>query len=253
MIDVIGAGFGRTGTLSLKAALELLGFAPCYHMYELLGHLDHAPHWNAANAGDADSLRTPLEGYRATVDWPGCVLWRELCDTYPDAKVVLSVRPAERWYASFRETVGALVGRGMPPGMPDQFLPMARVAEEIVRERSFGADFDLDDADRIIAAYEAHNAAVRAGVPAARLLVFDVAEGWEPLCAFLGAPVPDAEFPNVNDREQFKLLFGMNEPEEVGSVTEERVLEMQERFRGAAATPSAPGAPADRAPAPPTT
>ena len=236
-VRVVGAGFGRTGTLSLKAALEQLGFGPCYHMYELLGHLDHAPHWNAAATGDVEALRMPLGGYRATVDWPGCVFWRELADLYPLAKVVLSVRPPDRWYDSFRETVGAVIASGPPPDIPEVFAPVFEVSDRIVRDRSFGADFDLDDAGRIIAAYEDHNDAVRAGVAADRLLEFDVVEGWEPLCAFLGRPVPDTDFPNVNDREQFKQLFGLHESEQ--ELTEERVHEAQGRFRRAAAGPVA--------------
>lgn len=232
-IAVIGAGFGRTGTLSLKAALEQLGFGPCYHMYELLAHLDHAGDWNAANAGDVEALRRPLAGYRATVDWPGCVFWRELVELYPSARVVLSVRPANLWYRSFRETVGALIARPVPDDLPEAFAPIAvGISQGIVRDRSFGPDFDVHDADRVIAAYEAHNAAVRAGVPADRLLEFDVAEGWAPLCTFLEVPVPAGDFPNVNDREQFKALFGLDS----GEIDDrERDLdEVQARFREAA-------------------
>lgn len=232
-LQVIGAGFGRTGTLSLKAALEQLGFGPCYHMYELLGQLEHAPSWLAANAGNAEALRTPLADYQATVDWPGCMFWRELLDVYPDAKVVLSVRPPDRWYDSFRETVGAVISQERPADLPDAFAPMFDVSDQIVRDRSFGADFDVTDASRVIAAYEAHTGAVRAGVPAERLLEFDVAHGWEPLCAFLGVPVPDAPFPNVNDREQFRALFGLDQPVD-DELTEAAVAETQERFRDAA-------------------
>ena len=106
-LEVIGAGFGRTGTLSLKVALEKIGFGPCYHQYELVGHPDHASSWIAANQGNLEALRVPLRDYRSTVDWPGCSFWRELSEIFPEAMVVLSVRPPERWYASFRETVGA--------------------------------------------------------------------------------------------------------------------------------------------------
>jgi hypothetical protein len=232
MVQVIGAGFGRTGTLSLKAALEQLGFGPCYHMYELLGHLDHAASWSAAHHGDAAALTTPLAEYRATVDWPGCVFWRELCDLYPDARVVLSVRPPARWYDSFRETVGALIARPLPPEMAAALPDMVVVQEGIVRDRSFGPSFDVDDAEAVLAAYEAHNASVRDGVPPERLLEFDVAEGWTPLCEFLRVAVPDQPFPNVNDREQFKLLFGLGE--EPDDLTESLIDDTQERFRAAA-------------------
>ena len=245
-IDVIGAGFGRTGTLSLKSALERLGFAPCYHMYELLGHLDHASSWNAANKGDVAALRAPLADYRSTVDWPGCVFWRELCDLYPEAKVVLSVRPPDKWYASFRETVGALIAWQRPDDLPEMFLPVAEMSDAVVRDRSFGGAFDLEDAGRVIAAYEAHNESVRASVAPERFLEFDVAEGWGPLCSFLGVAVPDDDFPNVNDREQFKALFGIDELDR--EPTEERLREMQGRFHTTGpSTTSAPRAGARRA------
>lgn len=231
-LQVIGAGFGRTGTLSLKSSLEQLGFGPCYHMYELLGHIDHAPAWLAGNNGDASALRAPLAGYGATVDWPGCVLWRELADLYPDAKVVLSVRPPQRWYDSFRQTVGAVIAQERDPNMPEAFWPVFDVSDLIVRDRSFGAGFDLDDQERVIAAYEAHNAAVRAGVAPERLLEFDVTEGWAPLCAFLGVPVPAGEFPNVNDRDQFRQLFGLeDESPESPENSDAVIAEMQERFQ----------------------
>jgi hypothetical protein len=232
MLQVIGAGFGRTGTLSLKAALEALGFGPCYHMYELLGHIDHAQFWVAAEAGDPAALRTPLAGYRATVDWPGCVFWRELCDLYPEAKVVLSVRPPGRWYDSFRETVGAVLAAGAPADVPEVFAPVFEMSDRIVRDRSFGPGFDVEDADAVIAAYQAHNESVREGVASHRLLEFDVSQGWSPLCAFLGVPIPDTEFPNVNDREQFRQLFGLGEP--LTEVTEADVHQAQARFAEAA-------------------
>ena len=148
MLEVIGAGFGRTGTLSLKAALEQLGFGPCYHQYELVGHPDHASSWSAANQGDRDALRVPLLGYKSTVDWPGCSFWRELSDLLPEAVVVLSVRPSERWYASFRETVGAVLALNRRRGVPPMFAPVVQMNDEVVRVRCFGSDYDADDKAR---------------------------------------------------------------------------------------------------------
>jgi hypothetical protein len=162
------------------------------------------------------------------------MFWRELLDVYPDAKVVLSVRPPDRWYDSFRETVGAVISQRRPADLPEAFQPMFDVSDRIVRDRSFGADFDVSDKARVVASYEAHNAAVRAGVSPDRLLEFDVAQGWQPLCAFLGVPIPADEFPNVNDREQFKMLFGLDEPEP--ELTDEVWEETQDRFRDAAQT-----------------
>ena len=229
--EVIGAGFGRTGTLSLKGALEQLGFGPCYHMYELLSHLDHAPIWLAASAGEPVDWSVVFGDYRATVDWPACAFWAELHAAYPDAKVLLSVRPPERWYASFHDTIYQVMIRPLPESVtfPPELLNAFAVGQQIVQDRSFGPDFAELDRDGILAAYEGHNAAVRAGVPAAQLLEFDVAEGWDPLCAFLGVDVPDTEFPNVNDRAMFRQLFGLDTDDEVQA---ERLAESKEAFEG---------------------
>jgi hypothetical protein len=231
-LDVIGAGFGRTGTLSLKAALEQLGLGPCYHQYELIGHPEHALSWSAANAGDADALRVPLHDYRSTVDWPGCTFWRELCDLFPAAKVVLSVRPPDRWYASFRDTVGAVLALNRTRDVPPVFAPVIEMNDEVVRLRCFGPDYDVDDKTRVVASYEAHNAAVRSGVAPDRLLEFDVAEGWEGLCRFLDVPEPASDFPNINDREQFRELFGLDR-DQVDPGAPRSVDAVQQRFRDA--------------------
>ncbi|MGH8933214.1 MAG: sulfotransferase family protein [Egibacteraceae bacterium] len=125
MLEVIGAGFGRTGTLSLKTALERLGFGQCYHGIELMRHPEHLPLWEAAVAGEPDWAQL-FAGYRACVDWPGVHFWRELVDAYPDAKVVLTVRDPRRWYASARNTfLPALESReeprsSPPPGPPSR-------------------------------------------------------------------------------------------------------------------------------------
>jgi len=233
VLDVIGAGFGRTGTLSLKAALEELGFGPCYHQYELVAHLEHVQSWSAANTGDAQALREPLSGYRSTVDWPGCYFWRELADLYPEAKVVLSVRPSDRWYASFRDTVGAVLTLNRTREVPPEFRPLIEMNDKVIRERCFGADFNVDDEVAVLDAYEAHNAAVRAGIAANRLLEFDVAHGWERLCDFLDVPVPDTTFPNINDRDQFRGLHGLNgEPADRDTNVDPEAI--QRRFSDAA-------------------
>jgi hypothetical protein len=236
-IEVIGAGFGRTGTLSLKTALEQLGFGPCYHMYELLQSIEHAAQWNRAHRGDVESIREPLADYRSTVDWPGCAFWRELLDLYPHAPVVLSVRPAARWYESFRETVGAVLAAGQdedPATVPAEFQQVADLRDGVVRDRSFSPSFDVNDRTAVIAAYEAHNDAVRATVPEGRLLEFDVAEGWDPLCAFLGVPIPAGPFPHINDRDQFRTLFGLDDS--AARVTDDGVDTFEQRF-AAGSTP----------------
>ncbi|GAB3213161.1 hypothetical protein SAMN02745673_00294 [Marinactinospora thermotolerans DSM 45154] len=200
-MDVIGAGFGRTGTLSLKYALERLGFGPCYHMAEIVERPERAEAWLAAARGRADWGRL-LAGYRSIVDWPGCYFWRELLDRHPNAKVVLSVRDPRRWYESAAQTIF-----DTPPAkeVVPRYRPLLELAEEIVHQRTFGNR--VDDPEAAIRVYEEHNAAVRAAVPPERLLVFEVGQGWERLCGFLGVEVPDEPFPQTNDRASFHRMF----------------------------------------------
>lgn len=213
MLEVIGAGLGRTGTLSLKAALERLGFGPCYHMTELFSHPEHTPTWEAALRGEPVDWEDVFAGYRATVDWPGAAYYDRLLARYPDAKVLLSVRDPERWYDSVANTIyqaGRLAQAGRPPGGADdpQFAARARIGRMIdamAWQRTFGGQFE--DRARAIATYEAHNRAVQEHVPADKLLVFDVKAGWEPLCRFLGVPVPaDEPFPHLNDTASFRQM-----------------------------------------------
>lgn len=209
MIDVIGAGFGRTGTLSLQAALHQLGFGPCYHFGEVFAHPEHKEHWLAAARGDSGAWRRALEGYRATVDWPGTAFWRQLVDAYPDAKVILTTRNADKWFESIDKTIFTTMKVGQPAarvverfGSPENATRMGELVRvmgrEVMAARSFGGT--IDDRDHVIACYERHNEEVRRDVPAERLLDYQVGQGWEPLCRFLGVPVPDQPFPHLNDR-----------------------------------------------------
>ena len=213
MLQVIGAGFGRTGTTSTKAALEILLREPCYHMFEALAHLDHHDAWLAAATGDVGALTGVLDDYGATVDWPGCSLWRELMDAFPEAKVLLTVRPAELWWESYADTIHELMLQPLPDAaeVGPELAGMA-VFGHAMTKRSFGAPYEDQSPADLVAAYERHNAAVRAGVPGERLLEYDVTQGWEPLCDFLGLPVPDQPIPRVNDRQAFRELFGLENP-----------------------------------------
>lgn len=196
---IIGAGFGRTGTLSVKAALERLGFGPCYHMLTAFEKPEHLRFWNAAQRGEPVEWPSIFDGYRSTVDWPGCAHWRELVLRYPEAKVVLTVRDPERWYESFRETLAPLWSAD--GGSED---PGYRAYLELVHRISwhtFGGR--LDDKAHVISVFQRHNDSVAAAVPAERLLVHEVKQGWAPLCEFLGTPVPEEEFPHLNDRVSF--------------------------------------------------
>lgn len=194
-LQVIGAGFGRTGTLSLKTALELLGFAPCHHMVEVIANPGQLPFWNRVAQGEQIDWDDVYGRYKATVDWPGCQFFAELANFYPDAKVVLSQRDAERWYDSMTRTILPNTAASMAPDHPMHHLA------RILVEGTFANDLSREN---VLATYERHSAEVRRVIPPERLLVFDVAEGWEPLCRFLGVPVPAEPFPRVNDQEEFQ-------------------------------------------------
>jgi hypothetical protein len=206
-LEVIGSGFGRTGTMSLKRALDQLGFGPCHHMEEVFAHPEQVPHWQALVAGGAVSWENVFAGYRTQVDWPGAHYWRELAGAYPDAKVIHTARPEELWWKSFSGTIGVLLADPGQLPFPPHMRDMMAVAVRIVGEQTFGGSFA--DRDAALAAYRRRTAEVLAAIPADRLLVFDVADGWEPLCRFLGAPVPAMPFPRVNAPDEWwKLVKG---------------------------------------------
>jgi len=198
-LQIIGAGMGRTGTLSLKAALEQLGFGPCYHMTRIFEHIEHGPMWQqfaAGSRGDWDSL---LGDFQAAVDWPASYFWRQLAAFYPQAKVILTVRDAARWFSSIDGTLFRFMAA---PGIPDDEAARRQIvmARDIVQKRIF--EDRIDDRAHVIEVFERHNRAVQATLPAERLLTYDVTQGWAPLCAFLGVPVPDAPFPRVNAQQE---------------------------------------------------
>jgi hypothetical protein len=194
-LRVIGAGFGRTGTASMREALVRLGFGPCDHMVENFEHQERFALWDEArrhkDSGDPIDWRPLLTGFQAIVDWPGAYFWRELTAAHPEAKVVLTVRDPDRWYDSISATIFTLRDDQWPEGPRD-----------IIYTRTFGDR--LADRDYCRSVFTKHVDAVREAIAADRLLVFDVKEGWERLCAFLGVPVPEDEpFPHVNDTAAF--------------------------------------------------
>lgn len=195
-MKVIGAGFGRTGTLSLKLALEQLGFAPCYHMFEVVGRQERLQEWlELAEGGERDWPGT-FSGYQAAVDWPASAFWRELVDFYPEAKVVLTVRDPDRWYDSIDKTLYAQYLQ-----LREQNTLFARMVQPMIWDGIFGGRFDRESATE---RFRRHVAEVTEAVAAQRLLVFKTGEGWGPLCEFLGVPVPAEEFPRSNDSTSFQ-------------------------------------------------
>ncbi|HEU5024391.1 MAG TPA: sulfotransferase [Spirillospora sp.] len=203
MLQVIGAGFGRTGTLSLRTALERLGFGPCHHMTALFEDPAQIHLWHEVAETAAPDWDRVYDGYRATVDWPGAAYWRELARHYPEAKVVLTVRDPERWYQSARATIFQSHTANLD-GAPPDLVRMRDVADSIVWKGVLGGCFDKDHAIRT---FNEHNDAVRREIPSGRLLEFEAADGWEPLCAFLGVPVPDEPYPRSNDRAQYTAML----------------------------------------------
>ena len=200
-LQVIGAGLGRTGTLTLKTALEMLGFGPCHHMVEVFANPEQVPFWNRAADGDEVDWEEVYAPYHATVDWPGCHFFAQLAERYPEAKVILSLRDPERWYDSMSETIlksMETMGLADPAGLTSDH-PM-RFGGVIIPRDTFGYDFSKQN---VIAAFERHCDTVRRTISPDRLLEFEAAQGWEPLCAFLGVDVPADPFPRTNSREEF--------------------------------------------------
>lgn len=199
-LAVIGAGFGRTGTMSLKLALEHLGLGPCYHMRELLAHPAHDPLWHAATRGERVDWDALFQGFTSAVDWPVAAFWRELSHHYPHARFVLSVREPHEWHESVLETIFKALSSTLDARDRDARSHRA-MTRELILHRTF--DGRLDDAAYAIAVYQRHNQAVQDGISANRLLVVETGSGWEPLCAFLDCAVPDLPYPRSNSREEF--------------------------------------------------
>jgi hypothetical protein len=202
-LQVIGVGMHRTGTMSVKAALEQLGFGPCYHGMEALRRSADGEHWLAAyeTGGDVDWSQI-FEGYPATLDWPTIHFWEELATAYPDARILLTERDPESWWSShvslFQTTAKFdrdLTDEQRQWAQESGFARMFDALSAIVPATFDGRVFDKEHCLRV---YEEHYERVRRTVSAERLLSYRVQEGWEPLCRFLGLDVPDEPFPRVN-------------------------------------------------------
>jgi len=205
-LQVISSGFGRTGTKSLKAALERLGFGPCHHMHEIVENPAQVTHWQTLAAGGSVDWEEVFAGYRSQVDWPGAHVWRELAEAFPEARIVHTVRPEEKWWASFERTIGTLMARYREMPLPAHIRDILTAWNDLAGQGTFGGV--LDDRQIALAAFRRRTEEVRAALPPERLLVFDVAEGWAPLCGFLGVAAPDEPFPHHNLRADFWEALG---------------------------------------------
>ena len=203
-LRVVGAGVGRTGTTSLKAALEQLLGGRCHHMLEMFGSDEQVAGWTGAIEGQPVDWRSLMADFTAQVDWPGASFWAELSAANPDALVLLSVREdPDAWYTSASNTIFQAMGRS-----DEEIGPWLAAVRRMMADR-FSDRFD--DRDTMMAAYERHNDAVRVGVPADRLLEWTPAQGWEPICERLGLQVPAEPFPHANTTEDFKAMMAAME------------------------------------------
>jgi hypothetical protein len=206
VLQVVGAGLPRTGTNSLKLALERLTGGRCYHMREVSETPGAAEAWKAAAEGQPTDWDALLAGYVAAVDWPASAFWRELAAASPDAPVVLSQRAtAEEWWRSVEATVAVALARAID----DPIIARGREMGRAIAHRFCP---EWPDAAAAQAAYERHNAEVRATIAPGRLFEWRPADGWEPLCAALRVPVPDEPFPRTNDAAGFRTLARLDDP-----------------------------------------
>jgi len=208
-LKIIGSGFGRTGTMTMKDALGELGFGPTHHMTEIMEHPEQLAHWKAVFSGEDVDWAAVYDGYNSQVDWPGASRWHETMIAFPEARVIHTERDEDAWWASFNGTIGKFFALSeqipLPPQIAEVFVTMKAglVAQTFT---------DFTDRTSAIDAYRRNNQKVRDIVPADKLLVFNVADGWDPLCRFLDVPRPDTPFPHHHLRHEFWDHFG-GEPE----------------------------------------
>jgi Sulfotransferase domain len=213
-LKVVGAGLGRTGTASLKVALEELGIGRCYHMGEVLQNQSHMDNWIDAADGNPD-WDSFLGDYDATVDYPACTYWCELSEYYPDSRVLLSVRDATSWYESTHATILSPKFKDFIAGSPFGDLCQKTIWDTL--------DNRMEDRDFMVDYFDRRVEEIREAVPADRLLVYEVQQGWEPLCNFLELPVPDKPFPRINSRHETEQLIATF-IEQSGDVPSEQAL-----------------------------
>ncbi|MEO7961948.1 MAG: sulfotransferase family protein [Ginsengibacter sp.] len=216
-IKIIGAGLPRTGTNTLKESLEKLGFVKTYHMKELLVHPENLHHWLTLKETGTTNWDELYSGYQATVDFPAYPWYKEHMARYPDAKVILTVRPFEKWYTSVYSTIW----KAGPQTLPEKLKMMSKLifnsrlrsvincvkfSKGMIFQNHFEGKFE--DKAYTEKLFNKYIEDVKAYVPADKLLVFDVSEGWGPLCKFLNVSEPAEPIPHLNKKENFKQMLG---------------------------------------------
>ena len=214
-IKIIGAGFPRTGTTTLKQALETLGYSKTYHFKDLIADPDRLKDWEELETKGHTNFAALFDGFVATVDFPGYPYYKILLEKYPDAKVILTKRKFEAWYESTRKTVWKAGPQTVPAKLAmllkmlfNQRLRQTFKCIKFMRATYLGKQFDNKFASREHAekVFYNHIAEVSEYVPKEQLLIYDVAEGWEPLCRFLSCPIPREPFPHLNKKEHFHAM-----------------------------------------------
>jgi hypothetical protein len=191
-LKIVGTGLGRTGTKSLQSALNMLGFGPCHHMVEVFAHPESAPLWIEAAKGRPD-WEAIFSGYQSVVDYPGAQFWRELAAYYPEAKVLHTIRDPDEWFDSTQATIFSPESPASRRGPMSEFFSIILSSfGDHIHDRAFMTDY-----------FRKHTREVVRTVPAERLLVYEVSQGWGPLCEFLEVPVPGEPFPAQNSRAEF--------------------------------------------------
>ena len=204
-LSVINAGFGRTGTMSIKMALEKLGLGPCHHMEEVIKNPSQLSHWEKAANGEEVNWDDVFQGYKSAVDWPSAHYWKELAEFYPESKVLLSVRPAELWWDSYSSTIEKLLK--MKDEITEEYpRSVMTMADKIITQQTFGNS--SENKDLVLAAFQNRINEVKDVIPENRLLIYQVTDGWLPLCDFLGVPIPKCDFPRSNNKVEFWEVFG---------------------------------------------
>jgi hypothetical protein len=215
-MKVIGAGWGRTGTTSTLSAIEQLGFGPCYTFFTLMSQKpEHIARWLAAYAGEPTDWPDLFSDFNSVVDWPACDFLPELLALWPDAKVVLNVREPEGWYTSMRNTIWKIHEDLKAAGQGPDKNPIVHLGDVMLWDRTFHGRFL--DKDYAIGLFERHNREIIASLPPEKLLVYNVTEGWEPLCRFLEVPVPEVPFPRLNDTATFHTRAQRTQQEPVSA------------------------------------
>jgi hypothetical protein len=210
LLKLINAGLGRTGTTSLKVALERLGYGPCYHMFDIISNEERLGHWERLVCdGQQPEWDAVFDGYTSVVDGPCAIYYRQVMEAFPEAKIILTVRDAERWYRSTYDTLYQFAVRNEqnPPQAHSMQHRLYRMVNTMIWSGLFDGRFS--DKEHAIEVFHDHNEEVIRTVDPDNLLVYDVTRGWEPLCAFLGVDVPPEDFPHANDTESMRKLLAL--------------------------------------------